>query len=117
VLPARYEPFGLGALEAAMSGCALVLGDIETLRELWDGAAVFADPRDDDALLDATMRLIADHDLRRAMAAQALRRVQHYSAAAMVDGYMSAYRRVLFHRAATAVRPAAVAMATAEAFP
>ena len=27
-LPSRYEPFGLCALEAALSGCALVLGDI-----------------------------------------------------------------------------------------
>ena len=27
-LPARYEPFGLSILEAALSGCALVLGDI-----------------------------------------------------------------------------------------
>ncbi len=32
-LPARYEPFGLSVLEAALSGCALVLGDIPSLRE------------------------------------------------------------------------------------
>ncbi|MGZ3457048.1 MAG: glycosyltransferase family 4 protein, partial [Archangium sp.] len=41
VLPARYEPFGLPALEAALAGCALVLGDIPSLREVWEGAAVF----------------------------------------------------------------------------
>ena len=35
-LPALYEPFGLSVLEAALSGCALVLGDIPSLRELWD---------------------------------------------------------------------------------
>ena len=43
-LPARYEPFGLSVLEAALSGCALVLGDIPTLRELWEGAAAFVAP-------------------------------------------------------------------------
>jgi len=32
VAPARYEPFGLSILEAALSGCALVLGDIPSLR-------------------------------------------------------------------------------------
>ncbi|HEX8331162.1 MAG TPA: glycosyltransferase family 4 protein, partial [Segetibacter sp.] len=32
VLPAKYEPFGLSALEAALSGCALVLGDIDSLK-------------------------------------------------------------------------------------
>src|SRR5579884_3586706 len=31
-LPARYEPFGLGILEAAACGCALVLGNIASLR-------------------------------------------------------------------------------------
>ena len=34
-LPARYEPFGLSVLEAGLSGCALVLGDIPSLREIW----------------------------------------------------------------------------------
>ncbi|HVT07012.1 MAG TPA: glycosyltransferase family 4 protein, partial [Polyangia bacterium] len=49
-LPARYEPFGLSVLEAAQHGCALVLGDIDSLRENWDGAALFVDPGDAGAL-------------------------------------------------------------------
>ncbi len=44
--PALYEPFGLVVLEAARAGCCLVLSDIPSLRELWDGAAVFLDPRE-----------------------------------------------------------------------
>jgi hypothetical protein len=43
-LPARYEPFGLSVLEAALSGCALVLGDIASLRETWGDAAVYVPP-------------------------------------------------------------------------
>jgi glycogen(starch) synthase len=45
-LPARYEPFGLSVLEAALSGCALVLGDIASLREVWGGAACYVRPGD-----------------------------------------------------------------------
>src|SRR3954451_12539807 len=52
-LPARYEPFGLSILEAALGGCALVLGDVESLRELWDGCAFFVPPEDDAALEEA----------------------------------------------------------------
>jgi glycosyltransferase involved in cell wall biosynthesis len=44
VHPARYEPFGLSVLEAALSGCALVLADLPSLRETWDNAALFAPP-------------------------------------------------------------------------
>ncbi|WP_158742435.1 glycosyltransferase family 4 protein [Acidisphaera sp. L21] len=46
VSAARYEPFGLAVLEAAQAGCALVLSDIATFRELWDGAAIFVSPGD-----------------------------------------------------------------------
>ncbi|MBD0271625.1 MAG: glycosyltransferase family 4 protein, partial [Acetobacteraceae bacterium] len=44
---ALYEPFGLAVLEAAQAGCALVLSDIPTFRELWDGAAEFVPAGDD----------------------------------------------------------------------
>jgi glycosyltransferase involved in cell wall biosynthesis len=41
---ARYEPFGLAVLEAAQASLPLVLADIPTFRELWDGAAIFLPP-------------------------------------------------------------------------
>jgi glycogen(starch) synthase len=71
-LPARYEPFGLLPLEAALAGCALVLGDIPSLREVWGHAADFVAPDDHEALLAAIDALIAAPALRnrRAMAAR-----------------------------------------------
>ena len=36
-----YEPFGLAPLEAALSGCALLLNDIPSFRELWGDAALY----------------------------------------------------------------------------
>ncbi len=51
---ALYEPFGLAVLEAAQAGCALVLSDIPTFRELWDGAALFV-PADDAAAFAAAL--------------------------------------------------------------
>lgn len=45
-----YEPFGLAPLEAALSGCALVLSDLPTLREVWGDAALFYPSRDARAL-------------------------------------------------------------------
>ena len=57
---ARYEPFGLAVLEAAQAGLALVLSDIPTLRELWDGAAAFAPPGDAAAFAGALARALDD---------------------------------------------------------
>lgn len=92
--PGLYEPFGLAALEAAAAGCALVLGDLPTQRELWDSAALFVDGRDDDAVATALTRLAQDDALRYQLAAAARRRSQRYTVDAMADGYLDVYRRL-----------------------
>lgn len=93
VSPALYEPFGLAVLEAAQSGCALVLSDIPTLRELWDGAAVFVPARDPAALRQALTELIAEPDRRRALGEAAACRAGCYTLEAMAQGTLDAYDR------------------------
>jgi glycogen(starch) synthase len=86
--PALYEPFGLGIVEAARDGCALVLGDLPSLRELWDEAALFVDPRDPGMLREALAALIGDRPCREDLAGRARRRAAVYS----MDRARSAYR-------------------------
>jgi glycosyltransferase involved in cell wall biosynthesis len=93
-LPARYEPFGLTALEAALSGCALVLGDIDTLRELWTGAALFVPPDDVEALARAINQFIDDPDKRLEYAARASDLAKRLSGRRMAAHYAAAYRRL-----------------------
>jgi glycosyltransferase involved in cell wall biosynthesis len=100
-LPARYEPFGLSALEAALSGCALVLGDIPSLREIWRHRAVFVPPDDPEALRHALQRLIDDPDRRASLAAGARARAMQLTPQKMLDGYLSAYGEVLAAREAS----------------
>lgn len=95
VHPARYEPFGLCVLEAALSGCALVLGDIPSLRENWDGAALFVDPNDPEALQQALNALIHDEELRARLAAIACARGMTFAPECMAEGYLAAYRSVM----------------------
>jgi glycosyltransferase involved in cell wall biosynthesis len=90
-LPARYEPFGLSILEAALAGCALVLGDIPSLRENWDGAAEFVPPDDHRALTVAINDLIEDPKRRAVLAESAAARASRFSLARMVDDYTALY--------------------------
>lgn len=94
-LPARYEPFGLSVLEAAAAGCALVLGDIQSLRENWTGAALFVPPEDRRALAAAITGLIADPARRAAFARRALFRSRQFTVARMAGAYVGAYEAVL----------------------
>jgi glycogen(starch) synthase len=93
-LPARYEPFGLTALEAAQSRCALILGDIDTQRELWDGAALFVQPDDADALARHLGRLLEEPKMAEALGALAHRRARRFTAERMVSRYRRAYATV-----------------------
>ncbi|HEX6617870.1 MAG TPA: glycosyltransferase [Gemmatimonadales bacterium] len=94
-LPARYEPFGLTVLEAALSGCALVLGDIASLRELWDGVAIFVPPDEPDTLRAALAALADDPGLRQTLAMRARRRALAFSPERMTAGYLGVYARLL----------------------
>ncbi len=92
--PARYEPFGLSVLEAALSGCALVLGDLPSLREIWGDTALFVPPNDTGALEQAINGLIADPKRRDALAARSRRRARTYTHRRMVQSYLEVYEEL-----------------------
>jgi glycogen synthase len=97
-LPARYEPFGLTALEAALSGCALVLGDIPSLREVWGDAAHYVPPDDHEALRAVLGELIADRSMRSQWATRALLRAGQFSPDAFARDYLDIYRTLTHAR-------------------
>lgn len=107
VSAALYEPFGLAALEAAQAGCALVLSDIPTFRELWEGAAIFAPARDPGAFAVAVKTLAADQTLRARFGAAARVRAEIYSMEAMAGQMAMIYRQLRAQAARAAQETAA----------
>lgn len=95
VSAALYEPFGLAVLEAAQAGCALVLSDIPTFRELWDEAALFVPPSDARAVAEALDTIIADPAFRARLAASATRRAARYTVDRSADALAALIRSLL----------------------
>jgi glycogen synthase len=93
-LPARYEPFGLSVLEAARAGCALVLGDIPSLREHWDDTALFVPPDDPQAIAAAMTSLIETPALRQHLGRCAAMRSMFFSIDRTADAYVRLYEGV-----------------------
>ncbi len=91
VSPSLYEPFGLAVAEAARMGLPLVLSDIPTFRELWDGAAWFVPPRSPDELARALDRLAADPAERQRLGEAARLRSRHFTAEAQAQAMLSLY--------------------------
>lgn len=92
--PALYEPFGLAVLEAALSGCALVLSDIPTYRELWEDVAIFCHANDEQAWIRTLNNLAANPLVLQKMSAAARCRAQKLSATRMGQAYLRCYREL-----------------------
>ena len=97
--PALYEPFGLTVLEAAAAGCTLVLGDIASLRENWEGAAIFLPPADASAWQVTLTRLINNRQERDRLAAAAHIRAQRFTLANTARRYRALYCELTHDRA------------------
>lgn len=95
---ALYEPFGLSVLEAAHAGCALVLSDIPTHRELWSGAATFVPAQDPEGFAAAIQNLLDDADARSELGRSARARAKTYSPERMASAMAGIYARVALKR-------------------
>lgn len=95
VHPCTYEPFGLSVLEAGQAGCALVLADLPSLREIWRDAAIYVNPQQPRAIAAALRRLIEDLPLRTRMGERARRQAMNFAPAVMAESYLEAYGHLL----------------------
>ncbi len=99
----RYEPFGMAALEAAFSRCAIVANDIPSFREIWGDAALYFQANDASSLARTIRRLSEDRDLCRGYGNRAYQRARaRFTAKRMIDDYMQLYRELLAAKKAAA---------------
>lgn len=93
---ARYEPFGLQAVEAALSRCAVVANDIPSMREIWGNDALYFRTNDSASLAEVIHRLSSQRDLCRGYANRAYHRARaRFTAKSMLDAYQQLYRELV----------------------
>jgi glycosyltransferase involved in cell wall biosynthesis len=93
---ARYEPLGMGALDAAFSRCAIVANDIPSFREVWGDAALYFRTNDAGSLAEILRQLDADRPLRHAYADRAYTRArERFTTKRMIDDYLVLYRSLV----------------------
>jgi glycosyltransferase involved in cell wall biosynthesis len=89
----RYEPFGMTALEAAFSRCAIVANDIPSHRELWGESALYFRANDANSLAAVIQRLSNERDLCRGYGNRAYQRAREcFTAKRMIDEYLELYQ-------------------------
>ena len=89
--PSRYEPFGLAPLEAAQCGCALLLNDLPSFREIWGDAALYFQ---DAGSLSHLLATLSPQSILGAQQ-RAQERARQLTATCMAAQYESLYRELL----------------------
>jgi len=95
VATSRYEPFGLSALEAALSRCALLMNDNPVFHELWGDAAIYFQKDDADDMARKLEQLNSSANLREEFGTRAyITACTKFTAERMVQTYESLYQEV-----------------------
>ena len=91
--PSIYEPFGLAPLEAALCGCALVLMDIPSFREIWGDAALYT--RDAVSLGELLSDVLSSEKHLAEKQKDAYEAASHLTSRRMADEYLAVYEQAL----------------------
>ncbi len=91
VMPSREEGFGLPALEAMASGCAVITSTTAALVEITGDAALHVAP-DAASFAAAMLRVAADPELRATLAQRGITRAQSFPWSRCADLTRGAYR-------------------------
>lgn len=90
IAPSLYEPFGLAPLEAALCGCAVLVNDLPSFREVWGDAALYFQ---DGASLTRLLRHLSNSPTALLEAQSRARdRALALDADRMTEAYLSLYR-------------------------
>ena len=88
----KANQVALTPLEAALSGCALILGDSESLREVWEDAALYVLPDSRTSLRDQITSLIEEPYLLAGYAQRAHEHAMQFNPQRQAASYMNLYR-------------------------
>jgi glycosyltransferase involved in cell wall biosynthesis len=96
VMPSREEGFGLPALEAMASGCAVITSNAAALIEITGDAALHVEPNAA-SLADAMTRIASDEPLRATLASRGIARAKEFTWTRCAELTRGAFRAAIAH--------------------
>jgi len=95
LFPSLYEGFGMPVLEAMACGTAVITSNGSALPEVVGDAGVLIDPTSEEAIGQAILELLADHDRRADLAARARLRARGFNWSQVAEQTVRVYEEVM----------------------
>lgn len=95
VFPSRYEGFGIPVLEAMSCGCPVITAGCSSLPEVAGEAGILFDGDDNEALVEAMLRVLDEDALRKSMSEKGLERSRLFSWEKTAEATRKVYEKVL----------------------
>lgn len=95
VYPSLYEGFGLPILEAMGCGTPVITSNVSSMPEVAGDAALLVDPRSEDELASAMLRVAGDGGLRAGMREQGIIQASSFSWEKTAQDTLAVYGKVL----------------------
>ena len=96
VYPSLYEGFGFPHLEAMTCGLPVVLSNVSSLPEVGGEAALYVDPQTVESIVEGTLRVLEDTQLRQLMIQRGIERSQQFSWGTTAAQMVKLYKDVIW---------------------
>lgn len=97
MIPSRFEPFGITALEAMAGGVPLVVSRVGGLAEIVDDKVdgLWVNPGDPSSIADGVVRLLTNSEMASQLAAKAKEKVKRYNWSTVAEETLNVYEKAI----------------------
>ena len=95
VFPSLYEGFGLPPLEAMACGTPVIASNIASIPEVVGDAAILVNPKDEQKIASAMLRLLKDHSLRQELVKKGYQRISSFTWKNTAKETMGVYQKAM----------------------
>ncbi len=98
VFPSLHESFGMPLLEAMACGCPVITANVTACPEIAGDAAIYVNPRSENSIMQAMLKIMEDKDLRNVLCEKGLKHVKKFRWDKSAEKHFSVFKKIVYNK-------------------